>query len=214
MSATDITLHPMSVDVIRRFPGYDDGMVRWQPGATARLQQAAIELFAEQGFERTTVAEIAARAELTERTFFRHYADKREVLFAGQDVFRSGFVTGIGTAPADASPMEIAAAAVISAGDAFFAPERREWSRARQRIIDAEPALRERELLKLAHLSEDMHGALLERGIPDPSAILAAEAGATVFRVAFTQWLAADEERTFGIIASELVGQYRRLTSV
>ena len=79
-------------------------MTRWEPGAPERLAQAALELYAERGFEQTTVAEIAKRAGLTERTFFRHFTDKREVLFAGQDDFQRLFVTEVEAAPADATP--------------------------------------------------------------------------------------------------------------
>jgi AcrR family transcriptional regulator len=214
MSVTDITLRPMSGYVISPFRGYDDGMVRWQPGGRERLQQAALELFAEQGFERTTVAEIAARAELTERTFFRQFADKREVLFAGQDTFDTGFVNGIAAAPDGIAPMQVVATAVVDAGAEFFPDERRPWSQARQRIIDSEASLRERELLKLAHLAERMRTALLARGVSDPSATLAAESGATVFRVTFAQWIAEGETRSFREIAAALLEQYRKLASV
>jgi hypothetical protein len=78
---------PMSVAVIN----WDRDMTRWEPNARGRLEQAALALYGERGFENTTVAEIAARAGLTERTFFRHFADKREVLFAGGAHCRSSW---------------------------------------------------------------------------------------------------------------------------
>src|ERR1700727_3354826 len=92
-------------------------MSRWEPDARGRLEQAAAELFAERGFDETTVADIAARAGLTERTFFRHFADKREVLFSGQDVFQEQFVTAVAGAPATATPLEAVAAGLAAAGD-------------------------------------------------------------------------------------------------
>src|SRR3954447_7082112 len=94
---------------------YHHRMGRWQPGAQDRLQQAALELFAEQGFEQTSVAGIAERAGVTERTFFRHFADQREVLFAGQDEFQAPFLTAIAAAPASASALELVAAALDAA---------------------------------------------------------------------------------------------------
>ena len=127
-------------------------MARWQPGTRERLQQVSLELFGERGFDAVTVAEIARRAEVTERTFYRYFADKREVLFDGQDTLVHAFVAGVDEAPADISPLELAAAALDRAAE-FFADDRRSWSRARQSVIENDPALQERELLKLAALS-------------------------------------------------------------
>src|ERR1700712_5498824 len=109
MSATDMTVHPTTVAVITTTLG---SMARWEPGARERLQVAALELFAARGFEQTTAAEIAQSVGLTERTFFRHFADKREVLFFGQEQFLQGFLNGVDTAPPDASPLEVGAAAL------------------------------------------------------------------------------------------------------
>src|SRR4249919_2598466 len=114
-------------------------MPRWQPGARERLQATTLELFAEQGFERTTVAEIASRAGLTERTFFRYFADKREVLFAGQDVFVGLFVDHIAAAAPDTEPFTVVTQAVRAVATEFFPSERRAFSRQRQAIIDANP---------------------------------------------------------------------------
>ena len=102
-------------------------MVRWEPGTSARLQKAALELFATQGFEQTTAAEIAQSVGLTERTFFRHFSDKREVLFAGQDKLTEAFIAGLRAAPADASPIEIVAGALRAAA-AFFPDEQRSFA--------------------------------------------------------------------------------------
>ena len=170
-------------------------MGRWQPGAQERLQQAALELFAEQGFEQTSVAGIAERAGVTERTFFRHYADKREVLFAGQAEFQQPFLDAIVTAPASTSPLDLVTAALEAACTAFEQRRTREQARARQVVIDAHPGLRERELLKLAALSDAMAGALNGRGVAPLPARLAAELAVNVFVAAFGLWLGAGEHR-------------------
>jgi AcrR family transcriptional regulator len=127
-------------------------MVRWEPGAKERLQAAALELFATRGFEQVTAAEIAQSVGLTERTFFRHFSDKREVLFYGQQQFLQAFIDGVDAAPPGASPLEVIASALHTAGS-FFPDERRSYARTRQSVIDQNPALRERELHKLAGLA-------------------------------------------------------------
>lgn len=177
-------------------------MVRWQPGTRERLQAVALQLFAAQGFEQTTVAEIAAAAEVTERTFFRHFADKREVLFAGQDDFVALFLDPISRAPAGTAPFDLVALALEQTGT-YFPDERRAWSRMRQPIIEAEPSLRERELGKLAMLTVRIGEALRERGVPEPAATLAAETGVTVFDLSFRQWIAPGEERSLAAVTHE-----------
>jgi AcrR family transcriptional regulator len=178
-------------------------MVRWEPGARQRLQAAALELFATRGFEETTAAEIAQSVGLTERTFFRHFSDKREVLFYGQEQFLQAFVDGVDAAPPDASPLEVIAAAVRGAAS-FFPDERRPYSRIRQSVIDANPALQERELHKLSGTAIMLAEALRARGIGEPSATLAAQSGATVFGIAFAQWIREGEERSLDDIASDV----------
>ena len=186
-------------------------MVRWEPGARERLQVAALDLFTTRGFEQTTAAEIAQAVGLTERTFFRYFADKREVLFAGQDIFQSIFVDGALAAPSDASAMETVEFA-LRAASSFFPNERRPYSRLRQTVIEANAGLQERELLKMAWLGAGIAGALRDRGIPEPSATLAAEAGVTVFGVAFRQWIADGEERSIAEIETEVFRHLRILT--
>src|ERR1700712_4508378 len=144
-------------------------MVRWQSDGRERLAKAALELSARQGFDETTVAEIAQAAGLTERTFFRHYADKREVLFGGQDQFVQGFLDGIATAPLSASPLDTVATAVLT-GSAVFTAERRAFSLQRQKVLGAHPELRERELLKLAHVAESLGAALRAPDVGGPAA--------------------------------------------
>jgi len=161
-----------------------------------------MRLFADQGFEQTTVAEIAETAGLTERTFFRHFGDKREVLFAGQDDFLQLFIDPIDAAPAATAPYELIARSLASAGD-FFPNERRAYSRARAAIIAAEAALQERELSKLAMLKLRLGEVLRERGIGEPAATLAAEIGVMVFHLSFQQWIAAGERRSMAQIAQE-----------
>ncbi|MHB1569263.1 MAG: TetR/AcrR family transcriptional regulator, partial [Solirubrobacteraceae bacterium] len=122
--------------------------MRWQPDARGRLEQAAMELYSERGFEQTTVAEIAQRAGLTERTFFRHYADKREVLFAGAEFLEVAVTEAVTAAPDSAAPIDAAMAGLAAA--AALLEERREFAGRRHAIIAASPELRERELIKLA----------------------------------------------------------------
>ncbi|HEY4018837.1 MAG TPA: TetR family transcriptional regulator [Pseudonocardiaceae bacterium] len=170
-------------------------MARWQGGARERLQAAALKRFAEQGFDGTTVAEIAETAGLTERTFFRYFADKREVIFQGQQEFERVFLAAIEEADGAGAPMAIVAKS-LDAAALFFPDERRAWSRARQAVIDADPSLRERELLKLSSLAAAMSTALRARGIDVTAATLAAESGVAVFRVAFANWIAEVEHRS------------------
>ncbi len=163
-------------------------MGRWAPGARGRLEHAAMELYGERGFECTTVVEIAERAGLTERTFFRHFADKREVLFSGAAAFREFLVAKVDNASDSLPPIEMITGAFGSVADEFF-QERRNYVRQRQAIIDANAELQERELIKLASVASAMADALRRRGVDDPAAGLAAEAGMAVFKIAFEQWV-------------------------
>jgi AcrR family transcriptional regulator len=164
-------------------------MARWEPNAPGRLEQAALELYGERGFEQTTVAEIAERAGLTERTFFRHYADKREVLFAGGPLLQEALIDAVREAPPEAPPIDAVAVGLDAIAHGF--ERRREFARRRQSIIAASPELRERELIKLASLAAAVAGALHERGVEEPAASLSAEAGIAVFKIAFERWVTA-----------------------
>ncbi|MBB4932267.1 AcrR family transcriptional regulator [Lipingzhangella halophila] len=168
-------------------------MGRWEPDALGRLQQAALALYGEQGFDNTTVAEIAERAGLTKRTFFRYFTDKREVLFWGSQELEEGLASGVGAAPESAAPLD-AVGAALEAASGFF-EQRREWVVRRQRIITANPELHERELIKLASLTRAIAAALRDRGVDDPTATLTAKAGAAVFEVAFEQWTDETNQR-------------------
>ncbi|WP_433660980.1 TetR family transcriptional regulator [Nocardia sp. CA-128927] len=168
-------------------------MGRWEPNARGRLEQSALELYLERGFEQTTVAEIAKRAGLTERTFFRHFTDKREVLFSSP--LREHLAATIAATPADTTPIGTVAAALESVGDLF--EERREFARQRYAVISANPGLQERELNKFASLASAMADALRERGVADHTASLTAEAGMAVFKVAFERWINAPDPGSF-----------------
>jgi AcrR family transcriptional regulator len=170
------------------------------------LQQAALELFATRGFEQTTATEIAQAVGLTERTFFRHFSDKREVLFHGQDKMVEAFLDGVRSAPADASPLETVACALRSAA-AFFPDERRAFSRTRQFVIEQNPALQERERHKLATLATVVADALRARGVVEPAATLAAQSAVTVFGIAFGQWIREGERRSLGDIEADVMGE-------
>jgi AcrR family transcriptional regulator len=166
-------------------------MGRWEPDAAGRLREAAMALFAEQGFDGTTVAEIADRAGVTARTFFRHFADKREVLFAGSEELEWRMVDALGAAPRAAGPMGAIAVGLLAAAELFA--DRRD-SRRRQAVIAATPELREREFIKMASLVAAFTEALRQRGVESGTASLAAETGVAVFRVAFERWIAGPED--------------------
>ena len=166
---------------------YDVGMSRWEPDARGRLERAALDLYVERGFEQTTVAEIAQRAGLTERTFFRHFADKREVLFAGARALQDFLVDALTRAPESATPIDAVVAALEATGPLF--QERREFASQRQAVIAANAELRERELIKLASLGSAMADVLRKRGVTDAAASLTAEAGIAVFKIAFERWV-------------------------
>jgi len=181
-------------------------MSRWEPNARSRLEQAALKLYVERGFERTTVAEIAKEAGLTERTFFRHFADKREVLFGGSPALQELLVSAVADASESAAPIDAVAHALHAAGGLL--QQRREYARQRQAVITANAELQERELLKLASLASAMADALRQRGIPEPAASLTAEAGIAVLKVAFERWVndtgQADLPRLIGESLDEL----------
>jgi AcrR family transcriptional regulator len=185
-------------------------MARWEPNAQERLMLAALELFVDVGYDRTTVAEITERAGLTKRTFFRHYADKREVLFLGQDVLIKVFTDAIADAPPSATPLVTVAAALDAAAGVAFTEERREFARQRQSVIEANDSLRERELLKAAKLTSSMAEALRARGVPEPAAGLAAELGSLTLATAFVRWTEPTSRADFTTLAHEALEELRK----
>src|SRR5580698_6291600 len=184
---------------------YDRAMGRWEPNARGRLAQAAFELFGERGFDQTTAAEIAARAGLTERTFFRHFADKREVLFWGSSDLQQLLVDAVVSAPESAAPIDAIAAAMFQ--------DRREGSRQRQAIIAANADLQERELIKLAMLAAALAGALRRRGTGEPTASLAAEAGIAIFKIGFERWVSPAGDQDLALIFRDSLGQLKAVTA-
>jgi AcrR family transcriptional regulator len=186
-------------------------MGRWEPNARGRLMQAAFALYGERGFEQTTVAEIAKRAGLTERTFFRHLADKREVLFAGADALRELLVSTVAKAPRSLAPIDAAAAGLEVAG--ALIQDGGELARQRQAIIAASAELQERELIKLASLAAALAGALRERGVEEPAASLTAEAGIAVFKVAFERYVEETNQLDLPQLIRESLDELRAVTA-
>ncbi|MEU9446550.1 helix-turn-helix domain-containing protein [Streptomyces sp. NPDC048304] len=186
-------------------------MGRWQPDARGRLAKAALELYAEHGYEQTTVAEIAKRAGLTERTFFRHYADKREVLFSGAADLEALIVRTVADAPRSAAPLDALAAGLDSVAEVFT--DQREHARRRHAVITAHAELQERELIKLASMASALADTLRGRGVAEPTASLAAEAGVAVFKVAFERWIAPGEERPMQQLIRESLTELKAVAS-
>jgi AcrR family transcriptional regulator len=196
----------MSVTVII----YDQRMGRWEPNARGRLQQAALELYRERGFDQTTVAEIARRAGLTERTFFRYFADKREVLFWGSGALQELMVNAVAGAPDAAAPIDAIAAALDATGHVL---QDQEFSRQRQAIIAAHAELQERELIKLASLAASLAATLRRRGVADPAASLAAEAGIAVFKIAFECWITEPTDRGLTEVIHDSLAELKAVTA-
>ena len=187
-------------------------MGRWQPDSRARLQEAALALFAARGFDQTTAAEIAGRAGVTERTFFRHFADKREVLFGGSALLQDRIVAGVAGAPEGDGTLDAVARGLDAASD-MLGEFRRDLSRQRHAVIAANPELRERELAKLADYAAAVAGALRQRGVPEPTASLAAEAGMTVLRVAVERWATGDDECDLSALMQDSLAELRALAT-
>jgi AcrR family transcriptional regulator len=157
------------------------------------------------------VAEIAQRAGLTERTFFRHFADKREVLFQGAASLQELLVNTVAGAPDSTTPIDAIAAALEAAGTVLG--ERPEGARQRQTVIAANPELRERELIKLAALASALAAALRARGVSDPTAGLAAEAGIAVLKIAFGRWVDESNQRDLPRLLRESLDELRAVTA-
>lgn len=167
--------------------------------ARARLREAALDLYAERGYEATTTAEIAARAGVTERTYFRHFADKREVLFDGEVELREVMIAAIAAAPDATAPLSLVLGAYTAATPLFVAG--RPIAERRARIIATSPALQERAHTKSAALTEALVAALERREVAEPTARLAARAGAAVFERASRAWTGTSAEDLAALIA-------------
>ena len=166
-------------------------MPRWAPGVRERLVEAAVDLFTEQGYDSTTVAQIAERAGTTRSTFFRHFSDKRELLAAGQETLSRLLAEGIAQAPLGASPLEAVAAGLQRASSAM-GPMNRELGRRLKAAVAANAELQERDALKSVGLAAAMTAALMARGVPSPTAHLAAELGVLAFKQGYAEWSDAD----------------------
>lgn len=182
-------------------------MTRWEPNARGRLQLAALELYRERGYDQTTVTEIAKRAGLTERTFFRYFADKREVLFYGSGMLQERLVQSIDEAPDGLSPLDMVGTALAAATGPM--EENRDFALRRQAVIAANTELQERELIKLATLAAALADALRRRGVPGTTASLAAEAGTAVFKVAFLRWADSAGEETLAEIIRQSLAELK-----
>jgi AcrR family transcriptional regulator len=162
-------------------------MGRWEPGARERLVVAAVDLFTEQGYDATTVAQIAERAGVTKSTFFRHFPDKRELLVAGQETLSRLLVEGITEASAGASPLEAVGAGLERAATAM-GPLNREMAPRITAAVAASAELQERDALKSVGMAAAMTDALVARGVPGPTAALAGELGVLAFKRGFAAW--------------------------
>jgi AcrR family transcriptional regulator len=183
-------------------------MPRWEPDARERLVAAALHLFSEQGYDDTTVAQIADRAGLTKSTFFRHFPDKRDVLAAGQQTLSQLFVDGISAAPEAASPLTAVAAGLDRAAGAMT-PFNRELGPRLRALIATSTELQERDALKQVGMAAAMAGALRARGVPDLVATLAAELGVLAFKEAYATWVTTDDQQDLGRLARDALVRLR-----
>jgi AcrR family transcriptional regulator len=182
-------------------------MARWEPNAIGRLQEAAMDLFRVHGYDNTTVAEIAASAGLTRRTFFRYFADKREVLFFGAEKLEAFLAESVVAYPASMPAMEAVTAALYAVARASDErPGFADFARQRHGLIQTYAELRERELIKLASLGSAMAEALQRRGVAEPAASFTAEVGIAVFKTAFERWVRDPKQRKWGHHMREVLG--------
>jgi AcrR family transcriptional regulator len=188
-------------------------MARWQPDARGRLEKAAMDFYGERGFDQTTVAQIAERAGVTERTFFRHFADKREVLFAGSGQLQELLVQTVADAPSSATPIDAVAAGIEAIGTMLQESRGRAFARQRQSIVAASAELRERELNKMSSLAGALADSLRSRGVGESAAILLAETGIAVFRISFERWVSGTRERDLRVLMRESLMELRSLTA-
>ncbi|WP_203923462.1 TetR/AcrR family transcriptional regulator [Rugosimonospora africana] len=168
-------------------------MGRWEPGARERLVVAAVDLFTEQGYDATTVAQIALRAGVTKSTFFRHFPDKRELLVAGQETLSRLLAEGIAEAPGNASPLEAIGAGLERASSAMGSMNR-EFAPRLKAAVAASAELQERDALKRVSLAAAMTTALVARGVPDSTAAIAGELGVLAFKRGYAEWSEGDRD--------------------
>jgi AcrR family transcriptional regulator len=162
-------------------------MSRWEPDPKGRLQRAAMELFLERGYAGVTVADITQRAGLTKRSFFNHFADKREVLFADSEAFQRTLTDALAAVDPAADPLEAATAALTQAGRSLAGYG--QVAAPRRDLIASSTELQERELVKMASLCRALQDGLRARGAMPAAARFAAEAAITVFNAAYDDWI-------------------------
>jgi AcrR family transcriptional regulator len=190
-------------------------MPRWDPDARDRLESAALDLFVEQGYDATTVAQIADRAGLTRSTFFRHFADKREVVFGPQDLLADLLTEAVAAAPADLPVRDHIAVAMDRADAVAFTPERHHLAAQRGRIVAENPELQERELWKRARIAAALTAAMESQGVEPFAARIGGELGVLVLTTAFDRWIETGEQRAFGTIAHDVLAAVTdRLTTI
>lgn len=180
---------------------YAGSMSRWAPDARARLETSALELFVKEGYDNTTVAQIADRAGLNRATFFRHFADKPEVLFGSEEVLAGLFTEGIRLASPDATVTQCLHEA-FAAAQVVMSAEQRVKAGQRLIVVAANSEVQERGLLKHARIANAISGALRERGVEDLTARLAAEVAMLAFSLAVERWAASDNEHSFAVHAT------------
>ena len=183
-------------------------MGRWDADANGRLLQAAMTLFFQRGYDDVTVAEIAESAGLTKRTFFRHFADKREVPFAGAPAFQAGVVAAVTAAPDDVAPAEAAVAALAETSGAQLA-QWAEYARARRDLVATSADLRERALIKNASLTDAVAEALRQRGTAALAADLTAHGAVAAFTVGYDRWLDGDGKADLPTLVRETFDELR-----
>jgi AcrR family transcriptional regulator len=188
-------------------------MPRWEPDAYGRLQQAALDLFEERGFEATSVVEIAERAGLTKRTFFHHFADKREVLFSGAENLEQIVVTEILAQSPSVAPLDAAAAGFKTAANTMF-EHRRAAATRRGRIIAASLELQERNMVKRATLADTVAAALQDREVPQPAATLIAWTAVTIFYVAFACWTSPTNHKPLEELIDQVLDEFHGATAL
>jgi AcrR family transcriptional regulator len=179
---------------------------RWAPDARERLETAALELFAENGYEATTVSQIADRAGLNRATFFRHFADKREVLFGGEDVLIELLSGGIRAASPDA-PLSECLRAAFAATEVAMTPLQRARATQRALVVAANADVQERGLLKHARLARSISTSLRERGADEMTARLGAEVGMLAFSIAVERWIGSDGDESFPVLAAAVLSE-------
>ncbi|GHE58592.1 MULTISPECIES: TetR/AcrR family transcriptional regulator [Streptomyces] len=187
-------------------------MARWEPNAAQRLATAALDLFDERGYDHTTVLDIAQRAGLAKSTFFRHFPDKRAVLF-GEDTLTGPLLAALTAAPPAATPLEAVARGLDALGREVFTPERHLFVARRRAVIDAHPELQEREALKGLHLTAALTRALTDRGAPVLAAEVAAQLGALALKTAYERWSGTGGTGEFGALARQALDEVRDATT-